>query len=469
MGNSLLQSLPQLVDGLLLFEGFESANFVTDQAWTVTKGTPLRSNSVAKTGVYSLEMDLTECLISKTFSSDVPIVSSIVYFYDDATANIAGYSSPLVYWKDGGGNIYALGVDMTAPGSGVYSERHNTALAATAVARTTGWHRFGIKIVGTSVILSIDGTVVSTSTITFGAHIVTVQVGNPLAMTPVYSFGFFDVVQVYSSYNVQVSGLTVGQVVKLTNVATATVIATGTATTATVLLDIFAYDYPINGFFTITKPDGVRPQFMGQYKPNQVISQGDVWVLQTYDFGRKPSMFSPGPVANRIDTVATAGRQQSILFYDRDNVTMVFADLTEAKKNEFLKFWETIKGGQIFSAAVDSDKLFWSLLASSTRVLGGYTPNFVVPASLAGLQIGDDLLFRDAAGLNMMVGKLNSFGSSVTGILTTPFVSPYVTGDEVRHLYYWPFAITMDTQPSVNLTDLRQKRWTITLRFKEAI
>lgn len=464
MGNTALQSLPRLVDGLLLFENFESASFVTDQAWTVVKGTPLRSNSVAKDGVYSLQLDTTEVLLSKSFTT-FPMKSGAVWFYDDATAVAAGASPPFIYWLSNLSVIYGLGVHI-ATSSVNYCYRDNNGVPVdSGVARSTGWHYFKFKLVSGNVVLYIDNVQVSSSGIAFGGTMNTVKVGCPYTVTPSYQFGFFDVVQVFTDYNLQISNLLAGQVVKLFRDDNS-LLATATSTGLTVLIDLSALNYPINGYITMTKPDGVSPYYTS---PTQIFSQGDVWVFQTYDFGRKPSSFAPAPGASRVDTIATSGRQQSLLFFDRDNVTLMFTDLTEAKKNEFLKFWETIKAGQTFGCAIDSDKTFRGFLSSGTQVLGGFTKTFVM-VNNTGLQIGDDVQFRDQAGINTMVGKIATLpAGAIVGTLTQYFVSPYVAGDEIRSLYFWPFAITSDLQPTVGLSDVRQRRWSIALRFKEAI
>ncbi len=463
MGNAILQSLPQLVDGLLLFESFESASFVTDQAWTVAKGTPLRSNSVAKQGDFSFELDTTECLLTKTFTG-FPMQSSGVWFYDDATATAAGASPPFIYWLSNLGVIYGLGVDI-ATTSTKYCYRDNNGIPVdSGVTRTTGWHYFKFKLVSNFVVLYIDNVQVSSSGIALGGTMTQVKVGCPYTVTPSYQFGFFDVVQVFTGYNLQISNLVSGQVVKLFDSGNS-LLFTVTSSGLTVLMDLSTLNYPVNGYITMTKADGVTPYYTS---PTQIYSQGDVWVFQVYDFGRRPSDMLPVPNAMRVDTVATAGRQQSLLFYDRDMVVMTVNDLTEAKKNEFLKFWETIKAGKIFGCAVDSAKTFRGRLSSGTQEKGGFTKAFTMVDN-TGLQVGDDVQIRDQAGINTMVGKIAIMNSTVLGSFTDYFVSPYVAGDEIRSLYFWPFAITADLQPNVSLTNLRLKRWSITLRFKEAI
>lgn len=457
--------MPQLQDGILLFESFESPTFITDQGWTVNKGVPARSQMVAKDGDWSFQLDTTEALISKNIGGSVgfQLKSSAVWFYDDATATAAGASSPFVFWEDTGANVYGLGVDMGTPGSGLYSEIHAGAGPnATAVARTTGWHRFEIQEIGVNYVLSIDGTVVSTSAVVHAIQII--RVGLPFTMAPSYQFGFFDVVQVYTDYVLQVSNLNIGQKVSLFNSA-GTLIVAGTAAGASVKLDINAVDYPFTGYITITREDAKRPFYIS---PTQIFSQGDVWVFDVFDFGRRPTMMTPAPTAMRMDTKATSGKQQSVLFYDQDKIMLVFTDLTEDKKNEFLRFWGTINAGQVFGCAINSGATFYGLLNLSTYNFGGYTNEFSV-ASEAGMGPGDELLFRDQAGIHTMVGRLVSFLNANVGVLAQYFTQPFQVGDQVRHLYYWPFVQTLDTQANVSLADVRLRRWTVSLQLQEAI
>ena len=136
---TLLQSLAQRQDGLVLLESFESANFITDQAWVTLNGNPTQDNTVAKDGLFSLKLDSSCPLIQNTPGPYVKYAAC--WFYDVAT-NITSQSVPAMLLTDTAtGNTVAIGVNNALDPNHYCIQLASGAWQPTIVPRSTGFHR----------------------------------------------------------------------------------------------------------------------------------------------------------------------------------------------------------------------------------------------------------------------------------------------------------------------------------------
>lgn len=461
MGSTILQSLPQRVEGLKLFESFESANFTVDQGWTVVNGTPSISNAVARQGLRSFIMDSTYPQIQ--YTTTAAYYMSAGYFYDDASV-VGSTFKPFIIWQDTvAALIYGLGVNDAIMSGRYVMKNGSGGDSSTGILRTTGWHRFEyIYLTATGTLkLLIDGVVVKTQVVVFNPKVIKVG-ASAFTGTPI--FGYFDWIQVMASPFISVYGLDAGQKLSVydttnTLVGTAAVAASGHAD-----VDCTGINAPFDGSLVITKADGVRPYYRSG---TLSLSPGDTFLLNVYDFGRRPTMFDPKPTAVRSDTESVFGNNQSVFFNDRDTVMISFTDLTEDQKNDLQRWWTTAKRGEIFSVAIDQDQIY---LARTTAAPAApvYPTGTLTVDTIIGANKGAHLMAYTSGGrIREHVQVASATGSILT--LTAPQAEAIEADMLVRALYYWPYCITKDKTLNWTLTNVKLKRWTVTLTFKEAI
>lgn len=463
MGNTILQSLARNQNGLMLLESFESVNFAGDQGWTVLNGTPTISNVVAFSGNFSLIMDSSYPQIQKLFTTS--FAWSAGYFYDDA-AIVAGGFKPFILWNDPvGPKLFGLGVDI-ATSAGFYTKIVSGASSATAVARTTGWHRFQYSYQASisTLELRIDGTVVS-STVIAAVAATQIRVGaSAFAGAPI--FGYFDLIQVALTPLLKFSGLTVatpGDFVTLYD-STGAVISQGNESNGS--LQLFAgliLNQPFDGFITVAKYGSAtpRPFFQGSL---QSFCVGDEWTLSTFDLGRRVGSFGKPRQASRSDLESTSGKNQSLFYFSRDKVSLTLSDLTDDQVQTLHRWWGNAQTGAVFSAAIDSDDLYYAKLTANTAG----PASAITVASVAGVNKNSQLMLTRDGGTATEVAKVLS--AAVTTInFVANLLEQYLIGDAVRHVYYWPFCITTDQAFEPRLINPKLKRWTVTISFKEAL
>jgi hypothetical protein len=454
MGSTILQTLPKITDGLLLFESFEVQSFPTDQGWTLLNGTPQISSDVAKEGLKSLKLDTSYPELEKTFTA---FKYSAGWFYDDAAA-VAGGFTPFMRWITSTPATFGLGVDL-ATSVGFYSKVVAGVTSATAVARSTGWHRFEIvdnSTAGTRV-LKIDGTTVSSTG--FVGTLVKVRVGvSVYAGAP--AFGYFDWIQVAVSTDITVNGLSNSQLVQIYTSAGA-LVASSPAAGPSAILDVSSQDSPFDGYIKISRPGGTIPYFRSAVFS---MSAGDDYSLCVYDFGRRPSGFDVREASARDDKESNTGVNQSTYFFSRDIVSMTFMDLTEEQKEALYSWWQLAKRGEVFSAALDNGATYAGELTANVA----YGSAAATLDSVAGVAKGQALSFKSSSGNRREIKKV----ASVAGLVATmesAFCADFQDGDQVRDQFYWPYAIATDKTLQLGLSNLKKKRWTATIVFKEAL
>lgn len=455
MGNSILQNLARSVNGLLLLESFESVNFVQDQGWTLLNGLPVNSNDTAFSGLRSFKMDLSYPQIEKTTTA---FNFSVGYFRDDS-AIVAGNFQPFIKWIDSGGAVWALGVNDSVSAV-FYTKIINGVASATAIPRTTAWHRFSfVRNSGAATAeLFIDNVSVGSA----GAlnSFTKIQVGARVyAGTP--AFGYFDLIQVCSSANFVVSQLENGQAMTLLESNGTTVIASAVAAAGAATVSVATLNQPLQAIVKITKADGIRPFFLG---PENSISGGDNWNLNVFDLGRRVSTFRKGRPSTKDDKESSSGKNQTLFYFSRDTVGMTFTDLTDAQVNELQRWWGYAKSGGIFSAAIDSEDLYAGLLTAAT----GATGSVLAVGSAVGANRNSRLMVIEANGQHFEVGEVLSIAAAnIT--LKEQLVQQYSIGALVRHNYYWPAVITTDSNFEPALSNSKLKRWMVSISFKEAL
>ncbi len=455
MPGTILQTLPKFSDGLLLFESFESFNFMQDQGWALSNGVPTTSNAAAKEGLRSLIMDLTFPQIQKTTTS---YKSAAGYFLDDASV-VTGGLTPFMIFQTAGGNRHGIGVDL-AVSTTHYTKMVGGVRSATGVARTSAWHRISIDAAGgVNFDLKMDGTTVSSPELA-SVSFTKIQVGTE-DYSGTIAFGYFDWIQITSTASVSFSGLQAGQVATLYTAAGSS-IGTAAVSGSTATISIPTVDSPFQAFVLITRTNGTTPYYRS---PVQSFSLGDTYTLSVYSFGRKPSAFAPVPVAERQDKRSISGKNQTTFFYGLKHLSIGFTDLTEIQKNELERWWSTAQTGDTFSVALDSASIYLSSL--SADITGPGVSTFT-PASAAGITKGSVLSFRNTSGSYQDTKTVTGVSAGVVTV-DTPFTFKFLAGDQVRSLYYWPFVLTMDKTLNITLGNLKQKRWNASITFEEQL
>ncbi len=454
MGNTILQSLPRITDGLITRESFESVNFLSDQGWTILNGVPDTTNTASFDGLQSFIMDSSYPQIQKEVTTG--FAYGVGYFLDDSTQTTSTFK-PFIIWQTSGGQVFGLGVDNSVS-TGFYTKIINGVASATTIARASGWRKFWITASAPNVItLSVDTTTAATSTWTtaltktkVGAYVYT---GTP-------AFGYFDLIEINVSYLVTVYGLSPGQAVTLYD-STGTSIGTGTATSESVAISASGQVSPFDAYIAITRTDGIRPYFR---TPVQAFSAGDDYMFNVFDLGRRVPSFGLDREANRDDKEATSGRNESLFYFSRDKVQLTLSDLTEDQHHLLSRWWSTASQGQVFAVAIDSADTYIGKL-SAIPVIGAGT---AVVTSAVGLNRGSRIFIKQADDVAFEAAKVASI-SSTTLTLERDLLNSYAVGDAVRNVYYWPYCITLDKMPALKLTSAKLKRWSMTINFKEAL
>lgn len=457
MPGTILQTLPKMKDGQLLFESFESDNFTEDQDWDLLNGTPAISQDVAKVGLKSFELDLTYPQIEKSFTERFKW--SAGWFYDDAAVVTGGFT-PFMTWVSDTGQVYGLGVDLSVSTTH-YTRIVNGTASASSVARVTGFHDFAIRRTVLDIVsLIIDDVAVGSDTSV--TPLQKVQVGC-YVYSGTTAFGFFDAIQVNLDADVKVYQLEDGQVLKVYE-EDGTLVSSATAVggIASVLVNDSDIILPFQGYVTVTREDGLTPFYWGAV---QSLAGGSLYSLSIYRFGRRATFLDTKPTAMRMDKESNAGKQQSVYFFGRQTGGISFSDLTEDQKNELVEWWTTAQLGSVFSIALDEGSAYKSLLTEAIE-----TPDQLTfkPEVLYGIGKGSVVALKSATNHSQAVKKVASV-SSPNVTVEQGFTVPFAIGDEVRDLYYWPQVLTNESTLNQMLTNVRLRRWNLNLSFKEAL
>lgn len=465
MGSTVLQSLNKWRDGLLLFESFESPNFMLDQAWTLLNGVPKISNEVAKEGLSSFKLDSTYPWIEKDFSISGDLFgSSAVWFFDDAGIITGGFT-PFVEWENPIATLVSgLGVDL-AVSTVNYTVMVEGVKSDSGIARTDGFHRFSIIPNASTAFreLYIDGTLVGTTA--SSGSFDTIRLGCRVA-SGTNPFGYFDVVQCCRDNGtalIRYSGVDTGRAVELHS-ADGTLLSTATIIGASAFFRVGLenLDSPFDGYFTMTDTAGIFPYFI---TPVLSISIGDWYQFNAYSFGRRPSAWNFVDADDRNDLKSLQGVKQSVFFNDSDRVTMTFEDLDEEQKNALDSWWTAAKKGNNFGVAIDSDATYFGRIGIAQT-----DPDqtaFVVVEE--GLAIGSKIVLRDNDGFSKQTFSVVNVILDVVITVSPKPTEPVILDQQVRSLYYWPFCTTTDDGLKAVLTNLTLNKWTVTINFEEAI
>ena len=460
---TVLQSLAQRQDGLLLFESFESQNFALDQSWLVLNGTPTITPNAAKEGLYSLEIDSSCPLIQNTAAY---FQYAAVWFFDDATKTTQGATPALMLSDSATGLTFGVGVNNSCS-TGFYSVRQDSgSWIATSIPRTSGWHRFSMSppVAGTPHLFIDNADTGYSSGAGASPFFNTIQVGCQANTGD--GWGYMDWVQVCLTSTLTVYNLTDPQGVLLVCAGN---VPQATSSSGQASLDLSAVDVPVDGYLAVTQT--VAPNSAPVYQSDIInVSAGDVYFLNQYRFGRRPSTLSIAPTGSRNDTKAVDGPKQSVFFYDTDKVTLTFEGLTEAQANGLLAWWTTAKRGEVFSVAVEENDIY--IDSTQSAVTAFPTGQIVVAYSPPG--IGKVLTVQSPDGtIKENVTVAGASFDVPSGLWTVSLAAPQAeavqSGMQVRARYYWPFCTADTTQLSVALASPKVKRWTAQIVFEETV
>lgn len=466
---TILQSLSTRREGLLLLESFEAPNFMLDEGWSLLQGAPTRTDMVAKEGLFSLEMNATWPAIKKIL--DQPFQCSTVWFYDDASETGTLYS-PRVQWiNTSNGDAFMLGVDNAIdPGYYMQSSPSGTG-PLFSFPRSTGWHRFTVKHYPAlnRMELWIDNVRCLAVTYTAGSlDAITVGSYNAVDTT----FGFFDWVQVFSDPYITIYNLEVAQFAQVVlSSGGAIIVKQAEQANGIGQVDVSDIDFPAQGYLQVLNGrvffNGDRPFYQSDM---QTLNSGDIYLLNLYRFGRRPTTLSIPPLAMRNDIKAVGGPKQSVFFYDQDQVSLTFRGLTEDQKDDLTRWWTTTKRGETFSVAVEESQIYLDFTQAAVTAFPNGQLVLAAPAPTPGQRLAvesSDGYIKE----NVKVASV-SFDNNTgfyTATLDKPQAEAVLAALQVRHIYYWPFATTNVKSLAFSLEDPKTPRWTVTLSFEELI
>lgn len=461
MANTILQSFIKWVDGLLLYESFESTNFMLDQAWNLLNGQPTISNLVAEEGIRSLALDLTYPYIEKDFTpSGAHFGVSSVWFFDDAGVVTGGFT-PWVEWESDNGQLWGLGVDLSVS-TDFYTVMNNGVKTASSVARSDGFHKFLFIFVPSSLLgLIIDGTSVGGIISPTANAFAKMRLGVRDASGTI-AFGYFDVAICALNVNLKFYGFTDGTVLSLYE-EDDTFIQTVTVASGLGSFVLVNSDSPITGYL-VARDAGGAPIFRSAITD---FNLGDVYRFSVYDFGRKPSDWGFVDADMRNDLKSIQGVKQSVFFNDSDRVTMTFVDLTEAQKNALDAWWSTAKRGANFAVAIRDNETYFDVVQVDNFDPTSGKVTVLNTDSLAGSQ---QLVIRDNDGYTKQTVVVDTIdGTDPFFTLDAAPANPILEGQQVRSLYYWPFCTTTQASMQALISNLTLNYWTVTIAFEEAI
>ncbi len=453
---TLLQSLAQRQDGVLLFESFEASTFLQDQNWGTINGTPSQSQNVALDGIYSLALDSTCPLIQNVPAA--PFTYCAAWFYD--TLDTTAGCSPMIS-ASAGVNTLTVGV---LQGFGTYYIL-SPVVQDTKIPRINGFVRFSISPdVNGFEHVYINNTDTGYAS-PWSAPFTVFRLG--CLNNTGDGFGYFDWVQINSTSTLTMYNLTDPQGF--------TLICGGAAPQATssdgiAVIDMSKIDSPAMGYLTVQP--GNSPNAAPIYQSDVLeFNAGDIYFLNQVRFNRRPTMLSVMPTQSRTDQKAVDGQQQSMFFYDADVLVLTISGLTEDQKNSLLSWWTTAKRGETFSVAVEESDIYLDFTQAAVTAFptGQLVTAYQPPAP------GKVVVVQSSDGTIKEACKIASHGSysSTTGVWTCNLVTPQAeavtAGLQVRALYYYPFCQITDKALKVTLSDAKIKRWQAQISFTEAI
>lgn len=464
MGNTIIQSMSRGQNGLQLLENFESDNFISDQGWQLVNGVPKTTTSAAYSELQSFQLDLTYPKIKKVFAT--PFRWSAGWFLDDPAQTLTTFN-PFIQWQSiAAPATWGIGVN-NAVSTTKYTMTVNNVQVASAVTRTAGWHRFEISYDESfsDVRLIIDGSTIST--VVIGGLNFTVLFLGVNTFVGATAFGYWDLIQAARSpsirfFNLAPASLTAGGTFSIYNDAGVLIAGPGGIVGGTITQGfVYPLNMPFDGYFAFTQPNDVQPKFRG---PIQSFCVGDVWNYNEFNLGRRVSTFRKTRKASRSDLESTSGINQSLFYFSRDMVGLTLSDLTDDEQQSLQRWWGYAKSGNIFSAAIDSQDVYVGKLTVAT---GGNASTITLDTT-AGLNRKSKIMLTRANGQTFEIAEVKSIAGLVV-TLQQALAQGYEIGDQARHSYYWPFAISTDAEFMAMLTNTKLKRWTAMVNFKEAI
>ena len=461
---TILQSLAQRQDGLLLLESFESPDFTLDQGWSVLNGVPSISANATKDGLYSLILDSTCPLIQNGLSSHFKYAA--VWFFDDVTKTTQGATPAMVLRDSNTGLTFGVGVNNACSTDHYSVLQDSGAWIATGIPRSAGWHRLSMSPGSNGLPrMWIDGTDTTFSSGTGTSPFFNqIQIG--CQGNTGNGWGYMDWVQVCLTSTLTVYNLTDPQGLVLVCAGNA---PQGVSSGGVASIDMATVDSPVDGYLVVTQ---VMVSNSAPFYQSDIInvSAGDVYFLNQYRFGRRPSTMNIVPTQSRTDTLAVDGPKQSVFFFDVDKVTLTFQDIDECQKDALLAWWTTAKRGEFFSVAVEENDIY--LDATQQAVTAFPIGQIVVAYAPPG--IGKVLTVQSPDGTikeNVTVaGATYDVPSGLwTVTLKYPQAEAVTAGLQVRARYYWPFCTAASTQLAVALSSPKVKRWTAQISFDETV
>jgi hypothetical protein len=281
--------------------------------------------------------------------------------------------------------------------------------------------------------------------------------------TPAVPFGYFDQIQAASNYGVNLGAVTPSNWIPNTwMLYDANYNQIGTATGNPSFIDTSAYDAPFQAQAYGSQP-GNGAAFFTSYPLS--FWPGDVYNLATYDFGFKAQTFTPGETTDRQDAMALSGKRQSVFFYAKDILTLVFNGLSDSQRQTFEAFWAYARQGVSFGVAVDWASIYFSLVQGGN--ISGSTITVTVSPTLSVAK-GTPLRLKSIDRTLQDGGIVSTVSGNVITLATVQNGYGLLPAQIQTDLYY-PFVILTDQDLTWTPADPKVKRWNLTMNLEEAL
>lgn len=488
-GVSVITYLQKQLDGVVFQETFENQNFVAADGWTIQRGTPANTQSQAVAGISSFDCtagNQSMPIIYKTITdTNVALQNqgswlAQVWFYDPITSTSAGAlyttsSTPGPYFKIGttDGRFIQVGVrNSVSTNQYVLNANNNfTAdnFAQTLGSRSNGWHlfsvtfnKFGHYFVG------LDGAVASTQVNSTSAVTITpvssIYICAGTSSDSGSSFGYFDNVGYFR--NTQVTYTNFQGVIQ------ANLYDKNNNYLQNTFGDFFqlanySYLWPLPVYMEISNQGSTSS--LSYRTPLTNINPGDIYQLQTINFGRKVTTYDPMIKELQSVNQSTAGVKETNSYGLKGPISFSVNSLTgwswkQAADNFFLNAVQ----GNPFGLMVDnvSDNAFGVI---STSAFGGTANTVQIGLNISGADayhttgpftVGNYYYIRNNANTQKQLVNLTSMTTS-TLIFDQNLNFNVFPLDYVYSLQLYPFLeVSGDTQTGFKCTDTKYPRFT---------
>lgn len=454
MGTTRLTWLQKVRDGMLFREDFESDRFVTNDGWFLLQGIATQSKAQAVAGLFSLllkgtqdDADLPVILqqnVPPIISGQQPTVTA--WFYDDAAETVL--EGPFLKIMLSDGSFIQMGArngtSTTHYSCNPPATFTEDTFAVTAVARSTGWHKFQIKYnnVWVRFEIYIDGVDVlhltpPTTYVVESIYLQAAVLGNA-----VDSFGYFDELRYQQDWYTFFWGVA-GRRINVVGLGHTDQAISGPGNLykleANTNPEANAYDIEISQAIpSATVIGNYEKLAMSRYDMD--YQGGDAFMFKEVDFTRRPTAYAgERPTTRGSRSQSPTGTTETITTGRQDTAPFEVDGLQGVEWLQRAQdYFDYARTGEPFAFALDSDDTVVAQLAADAAAFQSQVT--VIPTldvNGSGIQEDQYYIIEDQGRNHRQVLRvIDVTANAVTfdGLLHYD----YEVGDYVRSMRYWP-------------------------------